>query len=230
MLDEACVMFEMAMLTAGLKAIRFSSIVRLYGPARSRYTFCTKSIRRQRGARNDPVRYQVPFPAVLPRDPPVWPAGAAEGKPFRLTRLSFGSHTGTHIDAPAHLLADGMTVDDIPLALLIGHCLVVDLTVHDGEIDADLLRKLPLKGERRLLFHTRNSSLWEHPGFVGEFTALTPAAATFLVELGVQLVGIDYLSVEHTRTQGEVHRIRSRPAWSSSKGSISPASNGENTN
>jgi len=145
-----------------------------------------------------------------PGDPPVrlsmLPA-PAEGEPFRITRLSFGSHTGTHVDAPAHLLADGMTVDEIPLAVLIGHCLVVDLTAHDGEIDVGLLRKLPLKGERRLLFHTRNSSLWGQPGFVGEFTALTPAAATFLVELGVQLVGIDYLSVEHHRSQGEVHRI-----------------------
>jgi arylformamidase len=161
------------------------------------------------------VLYDISVPIspslpCFPGDPPVrlsaLPA-PVEGKPFRITRLSFGSHTGTHIDAPAHLLTDGMTVDEIPLALLIGHCLVVDLTAHDGEIDAGLLRKLPLKGERRLLFHTRNSSLWEQPGFVGEFTALTPAAATCLVELGVQLVGIDYLSVEHTRTQGEVHRI-----------------------
>jgi arylformamidase len=145
-----------------------------------------------------------------PGDPPVrispLPA-PAEGEPFRITRLSFGSHTGTHIDAPAHLLADGRAVDEIPLTILIGPCLVVDLTGHDGEINAGLLRKLPLKGARRLLFHTRNSSLWEQPDFVEEFTALTPAAATCLVELGVQLVGIDYLSVEHSRTQGEVHRI-----------------------
>jgi arylformamidase len=145
-----------------------------------------------------------------PGDPPVrispLPA-PAEGEPFCVTRLSFGSHTGTHIDAPAHLLADGMTVDEIPLTRLIGPSLVVDLTAHDGEVDAGLLKKLPLKGESRLLFHTRNSKLWEHPGFVEEYAALTPAAATYLVALGVQLVGIDYLSVEHSRSQGEVHRI-----------------------
>lgn len=155
----------------------------------------------------------VPISPSLPRypgDPPVrlssLPA-PAEGEPFRVSRLSFGSHAGTHIDAPAHLLADGTTVDEIPLSLLIGPCLVVDLTAHDGEIDAGLLKKLPLKGEPRLLFHTRNSGLWERPGYVEEFTALTPAAATCLVELGVQLAGIDYLSVERSQTQGKVHRI-----------------------
>lgn len=155
----------------------------------------------------------VPISPSLPRypgDPPVrlssLPA-PTEGEPFRITRLSFGTHTGTHIDAPAHLLADGMTVDAIPLGLLIGPCLVVDLTAHDGEIDAGLLKKLPFKGESRLLFHTRNSDLWDQTGFAEEFTALTPAAATWLVELGVRLVGIDYLSVEHNRTHGAVHRI-----------------------
>lgn len=145
-----------------------------------------------------------------PGDPPVrlspLPAPAA-GEPFCVTRLSFGSHTGTHIDAPAHLLNGGMTVDEIPLPRLIGPCLVVDLTAHDGEIDADVLKKLPLKGVPRLLFHTRNSDLWNHPGFIEEFTALTPAAATCLVELGVQLVGVDYLSVERSQSQGRVHRI-----------------------
>jgi arylformamidase len=154
----------------------------------------------------------VAISPALPRypgDPPVRLSTLptpANGEPFRSSRLSFGSHTGTHIDAPAHLLAGGMTVDAIPLSLLLGPCLVVDLTAHAGEIDADLLKKLPLKGERRLLFRTRNSGLWERPGFVEEFTALTPAAATWLVELGVQLVGIDYLSVERSQSQGRVHR------------------------
>lgn len=155
----------------------------------------------------------VPISPSLPRypgDPPVrlssLPA-PAEGEPFRVSRLSFGSHTGTHVDAPAHLLKGGMTVDEIPLARLIGPCLVVDLTAHDGEIDVGLLRKLPLKGAPRLLFRTRNSALWKEPGFAEEFAALTPAAANCLVEQGVQLVGIDYLSVEGSQTRGEVHRI-----------------------
>ena len=99
------------------------------------------------------VLYDISVPIspslpCFPGDPPVRLSKLpvpAEGKPFRITRLSFGSHTGTHVDAPAHLLADGTTVDDIPLTLLIGHCLVVDLTAHDGEIDAGLLRRLPLQ-------------------------------------------------------------------------------------
>jgi arylformamidase len=144
-----------------------------------------------------------------PGDPPVRlsplpvPSG---GEPFRVSRLAFGSHTGTHVDAPAHLLGGGATVDEIPLELLVGPCLVVDLTAQAGEIEAGLLKKLPVRGVRRLLFHTRNSALWEEPGFVEEFVALTPAAAAWLVEVGVQLVGVDYLSVERSQTKGRVHR------------------------
>lgn len=155
----------------------------------------------------------VPISPALPRypgDPPIRLVPLPppdEGEPFRTSRLSFGSHTGTHIDAPAHLLKGGMTVDQIPLPNLIGPCLVVDLTDLRGEIDVALLKKLPIKGVRRLLFHTRNSMLWDQSGFVEDFAALTPAAAGYLVELDVQLVGIDYLSVEGGESQGKVHRI-----------------------
>jgi len=146
---------------------------------------------------------------TYPGDPKVefscLPA-TGEGDSFRTSRLCFGTHTGTHIDAPLHLLPDGMPVDHISLDLLIGSCLVVDLADHDGEIDVGLLKKLPLKGETRLLFRTRNSGLWDLSQFVEEFTGLTPAAANWLVDSGVRLVGIDYLSVERSQSQGEVHR------------------------
>jgi len=145
-----------------------------------------------------------------PGDPPVRLAPLptpGEGEAFRLTHLSFSSHAGTHIDAPSHLLAGGATVDAIPLSLLIGPCLVVDLREHGDVIDAPLLRRLPLKGEQRLLFHTGNSLLWDRPGFAEEFVALTPDGAAYLVELGVQLVGIDYLSVEPFPAKGKVHRL-----------------------
>lgn len=158
------------------------------------------------------IDISVPISSALPiypGDPPVKlsPLPAPdEGEPFRSSRLCFGTHTGTHIDAPSHLLPDGMPVDQIPLELLLGACLVVDLADHDGEIDAGLLKKLPLKGETRLLFRTRNSGLWGVPQFVEEFTAFTPAAAAWLVDSGVRLVGIDYLSVERNQSQGKVHR------------------------
>lgn len=158
------------------------------------------------------IDISVPISAALPTypgDPPVIVSSlpqSGDGEPFRISRLCFGTHTGTHIDAPAHLLPDGMPVDQIPLELLIGSCLVVDLADHDGEIDVGLLKKLPLMGETRLLFRTRNSNLWALPGFVEDFTALTPAAATWLVDSGVRLVGIDYLSVEREQSQGKVHR------------------------
>lgn len=159
------------------------------------------------------IDISVPISSALPiypGDPPVLISALpipTEGEPFRTSRLSFGTHTGTHIDAPSHLLPDGLPVDQIPLELLLGPCLVVDVAGHDGEIDVGLLKKLPVRGETRLLFRTRNSAFWEWSQVVEDFTALTPAAASWLVDSGVRLVGIDYLSVERSHRQGKVHRI-----------------------
>lgn len=132
---------------------------------------------------------------------------AAGAAPFRVTRLCCSSHAGTHIDAPAHLLPGGTTVDRLPLDLLLGDCLVLDLSGHTGDIGEAALRKLPLRGHRRLLLRTSNSALWQQPPFVAEHVGLTPDGAAWLVGVGVQLVGIDYLSVEPATSAGAVHRL-----------------------
>lgn len=150
----------------------------------------------------------APSLPAFPGDPPVRlsPLPTPEGGGFRVTRLSCGSHSGTHVDAPAHLLPEGTTVDELPLSLLLGPCLVVDLSDHEGEIGADTLKKLRLKGQERLLLRTRNSALWDRPEFVEDYVALTTEGAAYLVGIGVQLVGIDYLSVEPLPCGGATHR------------------------
>ena len=128
-------------------------------------------------------------------------ASLEEGDPANLTRLELGSHTGTHVDAPLHFLAGGEGVERLPLDALIGPALVVDLTGLERDVRAADL-DIPA-GTERLLLKTPNSRLWERGEFVAEHVTIAPDAASLLVELGVRLVGVDYLSVGSPET----HRI-----------------------
>ncbi len=143
---------------------------------------------------------------VFPGDPEVQLAPITEAAPFHLTRLSLGSHSGTHIDAPAHLLENGPGVDHIPLDTLIGPCRVVDLSKDRGPISAAELEACELAGVSRLLLRTRNSQLWKNRAFCENYIGLTADAAALLVALNIKLVGIDYLSIEPFKGDGTVHR------------------------
>jgi len=126
------------------------------------------------------------------------------GDGYNLSRLAFGSHSGTHVDAPLHFIGEGGSVDRLPLDALIGPALVVDARDVAKEIDAELVaRELPT-GCERVLFSTRNSELWDEPGFRNDFVGISPRAAALLVERGVRLVGIDYLSVGTPETHREL--------------------------
>ncbi|MHB8059320.1 MAG: cyclase family protein [Gaiellaceae bacterium] len=126
------------------------------------------------------------------------------GDGYNLSRLVLGTHTGTHVDAPLHFIEGGGSSDEIPLDALIGPALVVDARDVVKEIDAELVeRELPAACER-VLFSTRNSKLWDQPKFESEFVGISPRAAALLVERGVRLVGIDYLSVGAPETHREL--------------------------
>lgn len=144
---------------------------------------------------------------TLPLAPgmPVWPSepapqltplsSIANGDPANVSRLTLGTHTGTHVDAPRHFIEGGRTVEALPLAALCGPARVVPIQDRTAIRVAEL-EKIPLDGVMRVLFQTRNSALWNERGFRTDFVYLEPDAATWLVKRGVQLVGIDYLSVE----------------------------------
>ena len=119
-----------------------------------------------------------------------------EGGVANLTRLDFGVHTGTHVDAPLHFIDQGLGVDALPLEVFLGPCEVVDATDADGEIAADAVPD----GVERVLFKTRNSELWDLAGFDESFVRIGLPAARRLVENRVRLVGIDYLSVGEPKT------------------------------
>lgn len=148
---------------------------------------------------------------VYPGDPGIeikqWSALSA-GDAANVTLLSFGAHTATHIDAPAHFIEGAAKIDSLPLDALIGRARVLQIDEDVRVIDKDELARHNLDGVTRILFKTRNSEFWGEyeSNFREDFTYIEPAAARSLAERGVRLVGMDYLSVEKFKSKGhETH-------------------------
>ncbi len=135
-------------------------------------------------------------------DMTVWPGDPAfELKPFRriaqgdtsnVSWVGLGTHTGTHVDAPWHGEEDGKRLHEMDTALFFGEALVLEFA-EAGVIGVDDLGDSPLPP--RVLFKTRNSALPLGEPFREDFVALSEDAAQRLVNDGVRLVGVDYLSV-----------------------------------
>lgn len=128
------------------------------------------------------------------------------GDSCNVSRLSMGSHTGTHMDAPLHFIPGGAGLDAMPLSATIGPARVIE--IRDPEaIRADELRAHhPRRGER-ILFRTRNSARnWADEGFVKDFVHIAADAAEYLAQRRVRMVGVDYLSVGGFQRDGhETH-------------------------
>ena len=120
----------------------------------------------------------------------------AKGASANVSAIRFGSHTGTHADASRHFFDDGQPVDQIPLDRLIGPALLVSFPDTVRAIGAAELKAHDLRGRTRILLHTRNSALLAQKQFAPDYTYLAPDGAEYLVDKGVELVGIDYLSIE----------------------------------
>jgi arylformamidase len=139
-----------------------------------------------------------PETPVWPGDPPVLVepvARVADGDPADVSRLTLGTHTGTHVDPPAHFLPGTATVDALELDVLVGPAVVVAFPI--GPIDGAALESAALAGgSTRVLLKT-----------AGDTGALTPDGARWLVDRGVRLVGADTLSLEPDSDNYPVHRI-----------------------
>jgi arylformamidase len=131
----------------------------------------------------------------------------ADGGVSRVSALSFGSHTGTHVDAPVHFGVSSDGVDTLPIDAFIGRAGVVALEDRAAIARADL-EPLGLERGERVLFKTSNSSrCWVTDEFVGDYVYLAPDGAALLVERGVRLVGVDYLSVGGRKDGAVTHRV-----------------------
>ena len=153
-------------------------------------------------------------------DLPVWPGDptvgleaasrTANGDAANVTRLGIGTHTGTHVDAEWHVIDDGATLEALTPDRLIGDCFVADLTSVTTHINAADLQNAGIPEEAsRVILKTPNSEIWSSSPaqFDTSYVGITPDGAEWLVEHGVDFVGIDYHSVEPYGADGMTHRI-----------------------
>lgn len=133
-----------------------------------------------------------------PGDPPVSikrVKNIEQGDTANLSVISMGVHSGTHVDAPLHFIKEGKGVDDIPLDTVIGRARVIEIRDPESVKPEELAGHHIRRGER-ILFKTRNSSrVWQKDEFVADYVFISNDAVDFLVDRGVRLIGIDYLSV-----------------------------------
>ncbi len=150
----------------------------------------------------------IDITAPVSPDSVVWPgheppsrefvSHTDRGDPSTVSRWELSAHTGTHADARMHFIPGGWTMDALDLSRCVGPCRVVDLTHLEGHVSRAALEAAGVAGAPRLLFKTRNSELglMNREGFEEGYAAISLEAAEYLVEIGVETVGVDYLSVE----------------------------------
>ncbi|GIM45047.1 cyclase [Collibacillus ludicampi] len=119
------------------------------------------------------------------------------------SRVRLDVHTGTHVDAPLHMVEDGPTLETIPLERLVGSCRVVDLTEVTDGITREDLEKIDIQQGEFLLFKTKNSF---DEAFNFEFIYVKEDAARFLAEKGIRGVGIDSLGIERSQPGHPTHK------------------------
>ena len=132
----------------------------------------------------------------------------ARGDAANVSKIELGAHTGTHMDAPRHFLADGAGIDEMPFEATIGPARVIHIEHPQAILPAELEAHNLQAGER-VLFRTQNSErCWNTDEFVEDFVYISMAAAQFLADRQVRTIGVDYLSVGGYVYDGvETHRI-----------------------
>jgi arylformamidase len=149
---------------------------------------------------------------VWPGDPPVKlerTREIAKGANANVSRLELGVHVGTHVDAPSHFIDGAPTVETLSMKVLNGRAYVIDLPEAEV-LDAETLEAAGIPPRtRRMLFKTRNSEFWPSEGseFRPDFVGVDKSGAEWLVKKGVQLVGIDYLSIAPYKQSRPTHRV-----------------------
>lgn len=153
---------------------------------------------------------------LWPGDPQVeiiQVSAIAQGAESNVSQLRMSVHTGTHIDAPKHFLEDGKTIDQIDLQKLTGLVFVMVFGDETSVITKETLEQhrdfMALKKVRKVLFKTSNSAFWPNSsnGFQKDYVGLDRTAAQLLAVLGMDLVGVDYLSIAPYNETEAPHKI-----------------------
>lgn len=125
-----------------------------------------------------------------------------------VSKLSMSSHSGTHVDAPAHFIKGGKRIDEIEVEKFILPAKVIEIT-DPFEIKLEELEKHSIPENQALLFKTRNSidGISYNGVFTKDFVHLTEESAEYCVKKRVPLVGIDYITIEKVGNEGNpVHK------------------------
>lgn len=117
-----------------------------------------------------------------------------------VSTIHMSAHAGTHVDAPRHFFDAAPGADALPLDLLLGRTRVVEVTAR--HVGAEELGAFDLSEDVRVLIKTHNSRLWGSPEFHTDYVGVTESGARYLVDHGVKVVGVDYLSVEEFKKPG----------------------------
>lgn len=154
----------------------------------------------------------------LHRDLPTWedsePVSIAPyceigpDSPVRVSELRMGSHNGTHLDAPSHFVAGGAMVEDLPLEVLMGEAWIADCGDEALLTDSVLESLAVPDGTLRLLLRTTSTRrrLMHTSRFERTYAGLDETGARWVVDRGIRLLGIDYLSVQAYQASDETHR------------------------
>lgn len=132
-----------------------------------------------------------------------------EGRDTR--RVSFGTHTGTHIDAPRHFIENGDTVECIPLEKLMGPVQIVDFSnLHEKEsVTLEMVKSIPIS--KKIIFKFGWGKKWGDMKFYANYPFFTKDAAEYLVSQGVELIGHDTPSPDASyvisKEDSPVHKI-----------------------
>lgn len=120
------------------------------------------------------------------------------------TKLEMNMHTGTHIDAPLHILQQGGTIDQLDLNKVVTKCKVLDFKGVEGKISEEHLATKNISEGDFILLKTANSTL---DILEAEFVYLDRSGAEYLRNKGVTGVGIDALGIERSQPGHETHKI-----------------------
>jgi arylformamidase len=154
----------------------------------------------------------VIYPGMItwPGNPPVTidtVKAINEGSSSNVSLLHIGTHTATHVDAPRHFIPGAIGIDGIQPDVLLGTARLFQLP-DTHQIDREILQSLDLRDVTRILLGTRNSLLLKQGKLDMDYTFVTEDAANFLIEKGIELVGVDYLSIEEYQKDGRpAHNI-----------------------
>lgn len=148
-----------------------------------------------------PINEDTP---VYPGDPKtkIQPAGVLEKDGYEDHYVCIGTHVGTHIDAPRHMVAMGKNLDQIPIDRFIGQGVYVRVS---KKFDLEEIKKVDIKEGDIVLFHTGMSDVYHDSAYYDDYPALTEDIANYLVEKKIKMVGVDMCSVDHEPFP--VHRI-----------------------